>query len=46
MTDCCFNYTIEPLEGLIFILIEDSSPQKMFSAYPQKTQWLYVRDKW
>ena len=45
MTNQHFNYTIEPLESFIFTLSEDSGHQNIFSAYPQETKRLSVKDK-
>ena len=38
MTEQHPNYTIEPLESLIFTLSEESDHPNIFSAYPQETK--------
>ena len=45
MTNQHFKYTIETLESFVFTLSEDSGKQNIFSAFPQETKRLSVRDK-
>ena len=45
MTNQHFNYTIEPLKSFIFTLSEESGHWNTFSAYPQETKGLSVKDK-
>ena len=39
------NYTKEPLESFIFTLNEDSGHRNIFSANPQETKRLSVKNK-